>query len=323
MVAKRCIPTQFFKHPDIANLSKDSQLILIGLCLAGDDEGRGVADAKLLGREIDYPSEAIETALEELRGASLIVLYQVGRHRYYQFTEDWQKSMGSKRTPSKLPPPPQEPLSENDEVSVGNPAISDGKGEVSDRNSEDCAGNPAQYNLIESNLSEDEGHAPQGNVVVFPTPPSSPNDSDNSEGNKKTSLLQETASILRLKETDALARIVQEYQADPAISLLGEADSAREWIDDPRRNTKRRSMSVAFFRRWLKREKAQQATHREAAGTSPPGVSQAPSHQSARRSTGLASQSLMGLVAQYRPGAPVSNRESLSETERKEREHPP
>ncbi|MBO0790016.1 MAG: hypothetical protein J2P36_03585, partial [Ktedonobacteraceae bacterium] len=44
--------------------------------------------------------------------------------------------------------------------------------------------------------------------------------------------------------------------ADPAISLLGQADAAREWIDDRHRNHHQRQMSPAFFRRWLNREHA-------------------------------------------------------------------
>ena len=56
MASKRCIPTRFFKDPDIMNLeSKDHQLILVGLVLMADDEGRELAHAKLLSRELDYP----------------------------------------------------------------------------------------------------------------------------------------------------------------------------------------------------------------------------------------------------------------------------
>src|SRR5437762_14343588 len=108
MAVKRCIPTNFFKDPDIAALCHNSQLILLGLALCGDDHGRGVADTKLLGREIDYPLEQIEAALQALSENDLIVLYQAGRHRYYQLTQDWQKSMGSKRTPSRFPEVPPE-----------------------------------------------------------------------------------------------------------------------------------------------------------------------------------------------------------------------
>ena len=67
-------------------------------------------------------------------------------------------------------------------------------------------------------------------------------------------LMREVADILRLPASDALLRIVGDYQHDPLVPLLGEADAAREYIDDPRRNRKGQRMSPAFFRRWLRRE---------------------------------------------------------------------
>lgn len=62
------------------------------------------------------------------------------------------------------------------------------------------------------------------------------------------------ATILRLPESGALLRIVADYQDDPLLSLLGEADAAREYIDDRRRNKSGQRMSPAFFRRWVKHE---------------------------------------------------------------------
>lgn len=108
MANRRMLPTRFFKDPDIINLgSKDTQLILIGLVLIADDEGREVAHAGLLGREMDYPETRIEAALTELAGNDLIVLYQAGKHRYYQLTkwDQWQ-TLGTKKTLSKYPTPP-------------------------------------------------------------------------------------------------------------------------------------------------------------------------------------------------------------------------
>ncbi len=87
MASRRMISTRFFKDPDILALSsKDTQLILIGLALAADDEGREVAHAGLLGREMDYTPEIIERALLDLETKDLIVLYRVGKHRYYFLT---------------------------------------------------------------------------------------------------------------------------------------------------------------------------------------------------------------------------------------------
>jgi len=54
--------------------------------------------------------------------------------------------------------------------------------------------------------------------------------------------------------TGALTRLVTEYTFLEPLTLLCEADAAREWIDDETRNRGHKVMTVAFFRRWLKRE---------------------------------------------------------------------
>src|SRR5579875_1661702 len=64
----------------------------------------------------------------------------------------------------------------------------------------------------------------------------------------------EVASILGLPVCPALRRIVEDFGAVEGLSLLGEADAAREYILDQRRNRTQQAMSPAFFRRWLKRE---------------------------------------------------------------------
>src|SRR5690348_12430209 len=114
MASKRCLPTRFFKDADIMNVSKDSQLILVGLVLLADDEGRELAHPRLLSREIDYPPEQIEAALQELVENDLIVLYQAGKHCYYSLTRwnQWQSISSQKMTPSKYPAPPVEDVSE-------------------------------------------------------------------------------------------------------------------------------------------------------------------------------------------------------------------
>jgi hypothetical protein len=90
------------------NVSKDCQLILVGLVLLADDEGRELAHPKLLSREIDYPPEQIEAALQELVENDLVMLYQAGKHCYYSLTRwsQWQSISSQKMTPSKYPAPP-------------------------------------------------------------------------------------------------------------------------------------------------------------------------------------------------------------------------
>jgi hypothetical protein len=265
MARGRMLPTKFFKHPDVMALSNgDVRLILVGLVLNADDEGRELAHAKLLGRELDYPPEEIEQALVELETNDLIVLYQVGKHRYYSITRwhEWQSQ--SKPTPSKYPPPPvqasQEPpgFPENPLGNSGKTWETSSEGEEKGIKDEE-----------EEKGREGEGEAMPSNVVAFPTAHTSTGTPALTPANAQVrEAAKLVASILKLPEDPALTRIVQEYLHEPAVSLLGEADSAREYIDNARRNRKGQYMSPAFFRRWLKREKEdylQRHTHQQLA----------------------------------------------------------
>lgn len=258
MASRRMVPTKYFKDPDIMNLeSKDSQLILLGLILAADDEGREVAHARLLGRELDYPPETIERALQDLVANELLVLYQVGKHRYYSLTrwQQWQ-TLGGRFTPSRYPAPPattEEPSTQAGECS----------GKIPENPSE-IGENPAQFNVSEfnvskSNRSESNGVGGQeespSNITPFPTSTCSDDSAIVFSQEQIQKTTKQVAHILKLPETEALVRIVQDYHADPSLSLLGEADAAREWIDDPLRNKKHKHMTLAFFRHWLQRER--------------------------------------------------------------------
>lgn len=253
MAARRMISTRFFKDPDIMNLSsKDTQLILIGLILAADDEGREVAHAGLLGREMDYPADLMEVALQELAANDLLLLYQAGKHRYYQLTRVWREwqTLGGRTTPSRYPAPPVSGPSERDTLT-----------EPSGKSRGNAGDFPDQLNQTEENQTEaeeEENHPrrrtqtdqPQ-NVLPF----LNPHADDGKQKREMIALTQQVARILTLTATDALMRLVAEYEAIPGLSLPGEADAAREWIDDPRRNRQRKRMSLSFFRNWLKREK--------------------------------------------------------------------
>lgn len=259
MASRRMISTRFFKDPDIMNLSsKDAQLILIGLILTADDEGREVAQAAILGREIDYPAEQIEAALQELAANDMLILYQVGKHRYYQLADQirgWQ-TLGGRITPSRYPAPPASALPESEKSAEpehsapGKPGKSRGK----------SAHFPDQFNVTEDNKTEDGGNSPR-KVVPFPTVSTFPNDNADAQRITETRpdaetrvLVQQTARILKLPVTEALTRLVAEYAPITSLSVPGEADAAREWIDDRERNRNGRRMSLIFFRNWLKRE---------------------------------------------------------------------
>jgi hypothetical protein len=291
MASKRCLPTRFFKDADIMNVSKDAQLILVGLVLLADDEGRELAHPRLLSREIDYPPEQIESALKELVENDLVVLYQAGKHSYYSLTRwnQWQSISSQKMTPSKCPAPPVERESEavpsareeehdaesehvrhmpeirremlgNAVSAQGNVGNLQGNDGIPPGNSGKNREIPSQYNLSESNLIqvkriEVEGATPP-NVVPFPTARDDANDELETKNGESEVIAatKQVAAILNISVTERLQRVVADYLGDPSLSLLGEADAAREWIEDPRRNRKRKQLTPAFFRCWLKRE---------------------------------------------------------------------
>ena len=118
---------------------------------------------------------------------------------------------------------------------------------------------------------EDEGKTqPPPNIVPFPAAHADAADTKHKTNCSEQAVFEATkqvASILNLPITDGLARVVADYLGDPSLSLLGEADAAQEWIEDPRRNRKRQRLTPVFFRRWLKRE--HEAAYR---GYAPPGA---------------------------------------------------
>lgn len=111
----RTIPARFFYDIDVASLSKKMhQLILIGLIQAADEQGRGVAHAGLLNREIDISAEEIEEALTDLEANGLLQLYTDERHRYFYLTRwsEWRPA-GRSKTPSLYPAPPEQEQSKS------------------------------------------------------------------------------------------------------------------------------------------------------------------------------------------------------------------
>ncbi len=257
MARARSFPSDFLKDPDIITLAgNDECLILIGLVLNADDHGRGVAHSLRLGREIrGYCEQQIEDALHTLEAAQLVTLYEVGRFRYYSLPRwhEWEKL--SDPAKSKYPAPPDSPETGEE---VAETKRFPKKPEVSSRNRR----NPQESVLEEEGEAEreperereDEEEGLPANVTTFPTAHAADTAAVViADAGEQTT--HQVASILKLPANDALRRLVQDYCHDPSISLCGEADAAREWIDDiRRRNRKGQRMSPAFFRRWLKRE---------------------------------------------------------------------
>ncbi len=302
MARARSLPSDFLKDPDVITLAgNDECLILIGLILNADDYGRGIAHSLRLGREIrGYSAEQVENALYALEVAGLVILYEVGRFRYYHLPRwnEWEKLTEPAKSRYPAPPGTSEPDSSNEDEQVKTkkflrkPKYSLEKRENPQK--------PALEGERESEreIEGDEEPIPD-NVTSFPNTRA---DTAALSMNEMEEVTYEVASILKLRVNDALRRLVQEYGGDQSLSLLGEADAAREWIDDTRRrNRKGQPMSPAFFRRWLKRE-CEGRTHRQATSTTGPDVSSPHGMQlSLNRTT--KPPSLMHLEQQYQAAA--------------------
>ena len=288
--------------------SRDTQLILVGLVLTADDEGIELEHPKILIIKLNYPPEQIETALQELAANDLLILYQVGKHRYFSLTRwgQWQTLSSNKITLSKYPAPPVPGDADISGTSQDQPEIPTEGGELPTEplgNSGKVGKTPAQFNISESNVGEvNRSVEPPDNVTPFPTALT-----DNTNGDVHAQIgttAKEVAMILKLPICHALTRLVTAYMQDTAISLLVEADAAREWIDDRQRNQTGKTMTVNFFRNWLKRER-QELQERQTHQAQATGTDGSPGHEErdSRSSRGTSvprGKSLMGLEAQYR-----------------------
>ncbi len=259
MASKRSIPTHLFSSPDFFELSSNTtRLILIGIILDADDEGRGSAHSQLLARKLNEQEAQIEGALIELEEHGILQCYQVQGRGYYTLCH-WHKYQTlSKPTPSQYPAPHQEQRQHaSDPHSIGYfiPSL-ENPGQSRETPLEE-EGEKEQEQ--EENRTEGEDEGSQPNVVHFPTFPHAPTrGNDNTSCSEQEKILATTTTVahtLHLPVTENLVRIVQEFLSNDHISVVGEAIEARAWIDDPLHNQRRKLMTLAFFRRWLKRER--------------------------------------------------------------------
>jgi hypothetical protein len=275
MASKRSIPTTLFFSPDFFELScNDTRLIMIGIILDADDEGRGSAHRTVLARKLHQEVELIDNALEELEQHGILQCYDVAGRPYYVLCHWHTYQTLSKPTPSKFPAPPsahQQGTPTTFQEDAGDASHPQGN-MVSSCNtlrnagiSTTFMGTPGQSRnaLLEGEVerereherekkrTEGEDEGAQSNILPFPIVGgiSSASHEHLEVATKKI------AQTLQLPVTEALTQIVQEFLDNSSLSLLGEAIEAREWIDDPGRNRSQKQMTLAFFRRWLKRER--------------------------------------------------------------------
>ncbi len=275
MARSRSIPTRLLWDPDFADLDSDTQIIMIGLTLEADDEGRGSAYLPLLARELNKGEAVIEKALETLEAIGFLECYQVGKHRYYQHARwyEWEK-LGN-YTPSLFPAPPRgtttgQGVSHPDEKgSQDFPGCSE--------NPQGSSGTsweiPSEVEEKGSRREEKRREGEEEGEPYAPTlailPPRGTNSVAFLVSDEVIAMTSQVATILKVSIGPSLTRLVHDFIDTPSLSLLGEADAAREYIDTPTRNKRKQPMTVAFFRRWLKRERGDYAAPEQAPSVPP------------------------------------------------------
>jgi hypothetical protein len=110
MARIRTIKPDFFTSLTIAELDWDERLTFIGLWTHCDDEGRCVADGRLLKAALwplddEVGPDQVEGHLESLQRHGLVQVYEVDGRRYLQVTRWDEHQRINRPTASKLPPP--------------------------------------------------------------------------------------------------------------------------------------------------------------------------------------------------------------------------
>ncbi|HEU5379290.1 MAG TPA: hypothetical protein VFV38_28035 [Ktedonobacteraceae bacterium] len=255
MAGKRSIPTSLFNSPDFFELSSDTiRLIMIGLILDADDKGRGHAHPRLLARKLDKCSEDIEQALVELQAHGIVRCYEVAGRAYYVLCHWHTYQTLSKPTPSAYPAPPDMFTAEEHRTPPGEPReTQENPGSSSPEGEEE---RKEELEELEEKGNKGEEGANPSEVVHLPLPHL---DRTSVGGvfspEKKPVETDQVAFYLQLPQSAELEAVVREFANTSTLSLIGEAIEARSWVNDSRRNRRGHPMTVAFFRRWLRRSR--------------------------------------------------------------------
>lgn len=106
----RTIKPEFFRSPPVGALSPEARLLFIGMWTEADDEGRLLGSAKhLAGALFPFDEKAtagrVESWIEELVLAHLVVPYVSKGVRYFHIRSWAEHQKINRPTPSKLPDP--------------------------------------------------------------------------------------------------------------------------------------------------------------------------------------------------------------------------
>ena len=133
MARIRTIKPDFWVDEKVVELSAYARLLFIGLWNFADDDGRMVYSPKKIKMQI-FPSDNLDilAVFDEIRRDSMITIYAVDNTEYLQVNQFHKHQKIDKRTPSKLPPPPN-----NTESPIDSPTPPDGMEGIKEGNGMD------------------------------------------------------------------------------------------------------------------------------------------------------------------------------------------
>jgi len=250
------------------------RFIWMGLVLDADDAGRGWADPVLLSRKFDVTPEDIVQALKECEAQGILECYEV-EGEYYYWLPEWHKLQTlTHPSDSRFPPAPGEmtapqKFQKKNRKSLKNSLEGEGEEEESESTPKqkrrerammaNRGVNAATTAAAESVSNEDiyVTNDPTDSATTAATEEEGKNnntDVTNPQADAAIALsvlLRDVANALKLPVTLDLMKLVRDYQGK--VAMLTEAHLARNYVDDPNRNKRRKEMSVAYFRDWLER----------------------------------------------------------------------
>lgn len=109
MARIRTVKPSFWGDPDVAQVSRDARLLMLGLISFADDEGRFLGSTAAINGYV-YPNDELTPSkvrgwLKELANQKLVHLYTVDGIAYGCFLSWGKHQRISHPQPSPLPPP--------------------------------------------------------------------------------------------------------------------------------------------------------------------------------------------------------------------------
>ena len=109
MARIRTIKPTFWGSPEVAGMTRDARLLVLGLISHADDDGRFLASVAAVAGSVfpndDIPARSIRSWLLEAEGSGMVHLYTANSVVYGCFPSWHKHQVINRYTPSTLPEP--------------------------------------------------------------------------------------------------------------------------------------------------------------------------------------------------------------------------